>query len=383
MARLLRIALLATLIGSCSPATPTTGVSSPTPAPSQADSSPSPYSPAATDPVQHQAIAFAIVLQRDDVQLTSIVAHEGGFVVGGCILAPLGSATVRPCDHGLILASPDGTSWHEVPLPDSARRQVVGLAVTNLGLLAFGSTQEPEPPRHRVLWRSKDGERWESFAVEAPPTIVFEMAVSLGARTVLIGSDAAFDIPAQTEAWATVDGLTWSSGTTPLGLKVAAHPGLVAVGDQCLDCGRDPLIQVFRSLDGFTWIEDAVPQGLGGIGLQDLVSRGGRVVVAGVERLAVSNQIALWFDLPAGWRGVEIGVGSAYPSVRLVPALGGLILVADNGTPAGAAAAWWSADGQVWIPAWLDGVDGPITASAGDDPVVMIQDQASILVSSP
>ncbi|HEX5590287.1 MAG TPA: hypothetical protein VFX65_08360 [Candidatus Limnocylindrales bacterium] len=355
----------------------------PTASPSDVVPSMPPATPATPAPTGSGAVVklgFDPVLQRDDVELTAAMAFEGGFVVGGCVLFPPEPATEGPCERALVLVSRDGASWDEVVLPDAAQRRIVGLAETPLGLLAFGRTQESEPPMHRAMWRSGDGETWEPFVMEAPSSIVFEMAAALdGGRSVLIGSDTAYDLAVQTEAWATVDGRTWTTGSTPLSPKVVAHPGLVAVGDECVDlCPPDARPRVFRSVDGLTWTEDELPAEMSRLDATGLASQAGRAIVAGLSSDAGPYETSVWFDDPAGWRGTVLGETAEYPTVTIMPAAGGLIVIADDASP-GPAMAWWSADGRSWIAAQLDGIDdGFITASAGDETGIVIVDFTSI-----
>jgi hypothetical protein len=113
----------------------------------------------------------------------------------------------------------------------------------------------------------------------------------------------------------------------------------------------------------------------------NLANLAGRAVVTGVASEAGSNQFVVWSDEPAGWRGTVLGDTEAAWATRIVPAAGGLI-VAGYDEAAERPSAWWSADGQSWVTARLDGIEGgSITASAGDDPVVVILDWTSIWVS--
>ena len=379
MARTVLFLLIAAMAGSCGVQGSPALTPGPTATPSDEAPSPSPGSPGPTDAGAVVKLVLDLALRRDDVELTAVAAFEGGFVVGGCVLFPPERATEGPCERALILASPDGMSWREVALPGAAERRIVGLAETSLGLLAFGRTQESEPPMERAMWRSRDGASWEPFVMEAPSSVVFEMAASLGDRTVLIGSDSAYDFAVQTEAWVTVDGRAWTAGTTPLSPKLVAHPGLVAVGDECVDlCPPDARPRVFRSSDGLTWIEDELPTEMARIEVTGLADHAGRAIVAGVAPEAGSHETSVWFDEPAGWRGTVLGETREYPTVTIMRAAGGLIVIADDASP-GPAMAWWSADGGSWVPAQLQGIgEGSITDSASGDTGIVIVDFTSI-----
>lgn len=378
MARILTTLLIAALAAGCTAQGEMSATPDPTatPAPATPPASSSPASPGPTATEPGVRFEFERTLVRDGAELSAVTAFDGGFIAVGCVLLMDG-----PCERGLILGSPDGRAWHEVAVPDAAGRRIIAVGVTSLGLLALGSTQNSEPPQQRAMWRSLDGETWETYAMDAPTSIVFDQAASVSGRTVLIGSDSAFDLPAQTEVWASVDGRTWSAGTSPLTLKIAAHPGLVAVGDECEAC-EDPSTRVFRSSDGLEWAETDVPPEMARTAVTDLASLTGRAIVAGVAAEDGAERAVLWFDEPAGWRQILLGDADEVSTTTIEPAPGG-ILVAAYGASTGSPLAWWSAYGIAWLPAQLDGLDGgSISASAADDRVIVILSGTSIWVSS-
>lgn len=382
MARATVVLLIAALAGGCGAPGSTAGTPEPTATPSPVAPSPSPESPDPTDPAPGVTLQFERVLLRDDVQLSAVAALGDGFVVAGCVLFPPDPPTEGPCERGLILTSPDGTSWHEVPVPDAAQRRIFGLAVTPLGLLAFGRTQESEPPMQRAMWRSSDGETWEPFPVDAPSSIVFEMAASLGGGTVLIGTDTAYDFTVQTEAWATVDGRSWTTGATPQSRKVEAHPGLVAAGLECVDlCPADEPTQVFRSADGLAWSEEDVPAALASTEVTALTSREGRAVLGGMTAAGGSSEAVLWLDEPTGWRQAILPDSMGQRLDMVLVAADGLVVIAHDESD-GAAAISWTRDGVAWLPAILEGIDvGAITDVGGEGPLVVILDETSIWIS--
>ena len=384
MSRAVAAILIAALVGGCTgpgqSATPQASLlSSPSPSPSSATQETTPTS--SPSPAGPMTFAFERVLQRDDIQLSSITAFGDGFVAAGCVLFPPEPPTEGPCERGLILVSPDGRSWREVPLPDADQRRIVGLAVTPLGLLAFGRTQESEPPMHRAMWRSSDGETWEVFPSEAPSAVVFEMAASVAGRTVLIGSDTAFDFSVQTEAWATVDGESWTHGTTPLSPKVETDQGLVAVGDECVDlCPPDVLTKVFRSANGFAWTEAAIPDALASTIPSALTSLSGRAVVVGMTTYDASGDSVVWVDEEAGWRRSILPDSTGY-WIGSVMSAGGLLVTARD-EDLGRAVAWWSPDAIEWLPASVEGLaDGYITDATTGSPLVVILDETSIWIA--
>ena len=332
----------------------------------------------ATQVSGHLRLTRAITI--DDAELYDVEAFEGGFVAGGCRLRATDGDGVR-CVKPVLLHSMDGRNWSDVELPGGTATRILAIAATPLGLLAMGSDWPTEPPMTRAMWRSDDGEHWEPLSVPAPTSIVFEQAVVLGDRTVLFGSDTTFDLSVQTEVW-TTDGRSWTSGTTPMVGKVAAHPGLVGVGEDCVDvCPDDLPLKVYRSTDGLAWTQDADDPALAGARTVMIGSTGGRAVLVGASVDDSPSAGTIWIDTPEGWQTVQLDGASGFAPEAILDLDEGLLIVARH-DPDGAVRGWSSADARSWTQVPVDGVvDGYIGDAAGSDPIVLIVDFQSIWIA--
>lgn len=343
---------------------------------------PSPTPQASEGPV---SLRFERVVNVHRIaELRAIAAFDGGYVAGGCRLRPpSGDGTEGGCASAYTLLSRDGSTWTEVPVPDPTDVNVLGLSNTPFGVLAFGTTLRPEPPQSRAIWQLA-GDRWEVFAMPAPSSIVFRTALPVNGRTVFLGSDTTYDLAVETEAWSTVDGTSWSTGSTPLSPKIAAAPGLVAVGDECVDvCEPNSQTHVYRSTDAFTWTEDQVSPDLESSGVAAIATWNGRAIIGGSTQSGVETAAAVWLDEATGWRPVALPNGMGYTVAELIVSAHGAIAIAPSNSDQ-PPAVWWSPDAMLWTPVRLEGIaQGYIVASAGEDPLFVIVDYDSIWVSEP
>ena len=358
---------------------PVAGASTPGSSPTAPAPSPSP-APTASSASSGLGITFEQVATVESTELYAAAAFEGGFVVGGCRLRPESEwADHDPCAKARVLYSPDGRSWTDGELTGAAGRRILAFADTPLGLLALGSNTASEPPLARSIWRSTDGSGWEPFSMPAPDAIVFSAAFVLDNRTVLIGSDSSYDLSVETEAWATTDGRSWISGSTPMVAKVAASPGIVALGTDCVDvCPEDIPLRVFRSADGFAWTVGATGTSLAGGEVYALGAWVGRAVAGGAVDAGAVTTAAVWFDEPGGWRITSLPDGRGYAVDAFIAGWGRLIAVGRSDDDE-QGRAWWTADGRRWEPATLGGVEAhALVAWAGVDPIVVVAGFKSI-----
>lgn len=389
MKRVIAAVLVATLALACGQGAATdTPTPAPSPSPSAISSLATPTAAISPTPEATEEPIPSLFFERvEDVrgtaELYAVTAFEGGFVAGGCRLRPPSAGSEGGCASAYALISRDGASWSEAPLPGGSDVTIVGLADTPLGVMAFGSTLRSEPPQGRTIWRLGADEQWERLSMPAPSSIVFRTAAHVNGRTVFLGSDTAFDLAVETEIWSTADGASWSSGSSPLSPKVAAAPGLVAVGDECVDvCEPVVLTRVFGSADGMTWTEQSVPSALASTSVEALAAWKGRAILGGSLAVGSESRAVVWLDSPVGWRQVTLADGAGWAVSSLIVSPQGVIAV---GQPAGDGppATWWSQDGVAWAPVPLEGIGyGYIAASAAGSQLVVIVNYDSIWVSA-
>ena len=337
-------------------------------------------SPTAPGPSALAGIRFEQVVAAASSDLDAAMAFSGGFLVGGCWLQSAGDSG-GDCVNARILYSADGRTWTDGVVSDPAGMHILGLADTSLGLLAFGANQAPEPPLTRSVWRSTDGRRWEPFPVPAPASIVFTKAFVLAGRTVLVGLDSAYDLSVESEVWATTDGRSWTSGKAPITTKVAASPGLVAIGDGCVDlCPANTTIQVERSVDGLTWASDPPNLAMAGDRLRAVGSWAGQAVTGGALTEGSASEAVVWYDESGAWPAVVLDEGLGY-SVQTIVDAGDRLLVIGH-PDVGPNRAWLTSDGRTWEHSDPEGIeDSYIQAWAGTHPLVVVESHSVWLLA--
>jgi len=383
--RLAVAVVLAALVCACgtqdavTPSTSTGVTASPA---SSATALPSPSDEASPTPSE-AAISLERVFKVDGAELSSIVAVPGGFLAGGCRLLTSADGSVT-CKGALLLRSPDGRSWQEIALPGADGRRITTVAPTPFGLLALGATVTTEPPALRVAWRSVDGTAWEPFLMPALETIVFEQVVVLPDRTVFFGADYQYDLTVSDIAWATVDGVTsWTSGSTPITGKIAADPGLVAAGSECVDVCDTEMLSVHRSNDGFDWTEEQIPGALVATDLRVLSARDGRALLGGALGPRESPGAVLWYDDETlGWRPTNLVGGEGFAVVSVL-VIDNRELVIGRSDADGATKAWLSTDHETYTPIEVSWSRDPyVRAAVGEGPLVLLVDDSEFWFAS-
>lgn len=204
-------------------------------------------------------------------QLESVVWAGSQFVAVGRVV---GQATPPQWDRALIATSPDGRTWTERNMPDSAKGRLHDVVWSGQRLVAVGSVVVTSPdgvtwslartpfnydwPADAVTWggdkflvlgtnvvmTSRDGVKWTESgrAIHANEDVAWS-----GGRFVAVGNDLPMTSP---------DGVTWSAHPSPLG----------AYGWRGVTWGDSQFVAVggagiMTSPDGVTWTARAAPRG--------------------------------------------------------------------------------------------------------------------------
>ncbi len=338
------------------------------------------------------ALRFEQVSLLTGLELEAVTAINDGFVAVGCRTTepdPSGAG----CSNAVALTSEDGRSWTEAAVEDGSGAQMHAIAETPLGLLAVGrsAVNEPVPTIVGAVWRSSDGRRWERMDVPDASGRTFLGVAALGERTVLVAGKSFVDGPLAfgLEAWATIDGRSWIKNEAVDNVTftqlVAAHPGLVALGSDCVEtCGPLPDVFVWRSVAGLGWSPDAMATVFEGAAIHRIVPWGGGLVGTGTVGVAENLRAAVWFDANGEWQRLELPGGSGLQPSEIRATEEGLLVVASAAQVEPAEVrAWSSPDGRTWAPLAVDGLTAHDVRLAGrGDVVVALADRSTIWVST-
>lgn len=326
-------------------------------------------------------IRFEQVAALPGHELNGVVETSAGFVVSGCRVR-LEQVYWSPCAEAVVLSSPDGRTWTQAALERPTDSAIVALAETPLGLIAIGSTTPnvAEARPARAMWRSRDGLAWQRFDVFVRESTVFTSLAVLDEALVLFGADSSDVFSVETQAWITADGAAWTEARVPSVPKVAAHPGLVALGSACVDvCPPFVAIEVHRSPDGIEWSDENRADAFAGAALDvRLESWRDRAVAAGRIDDGEDGRVDVWLDTDEGWIRSELPDSGGYWPPAFNPRAASLLLIA--GAEGGAGFGGWSTStGREWTEVAIAGLRGGYVGGlAGSDRLVAILDGRTI-----
>jgi hypothetical protein len=288
-------------------------------------------------------------------RIVSVTATPAAFVA-------VGYREVDTVRDGVVWRSPDGERWNTIDVPGFDGIELVDIAPAPGGFAALGVTSGAEGDRpSSVVFGSADGATWQRLPALPSAADTYPTAVAGGPDGVIVIADAAGGGEA---AWRAADGRSFEQLT----LRGPAAAGLIdpqAVADGFValpgDGGTPTLL---RSADGLTWTGRPIDATSTIPGIHVIVGRWGSVVQgmgsAGCGAACPVEFVAWWSG--DGDRWGRLAVDSPLTNgTSIVVAAGDHGLLAIDG-----ADGWSSPDGWAWRSLPEPG-DGSVTI---DDAVV-------------
>jgi len=319
--------------------------------------------PVATVSPSLAPVGWAQTYGSDLAELHDVVAGPHGLAAVGCAADLSGN-----CLEGLLLTSPDGSTWTKVDLAGAADTRIWRVRQAGGRLFAIGDQVEDAKAEVRAaVWVSHDGSSWQAIDSPSFTDRSVEDVIASPAGTLAVGIHAPYssegygvvvwDISAQdafglprdvraTDGPATLAGAVWTGdrylawgpcGPCPSGDHVtstvlavsadgrtwralptiaafhgssvgqilATASGLVAVGRRGTASPTEP--RAWTSSDGATWQAAAVPTGQGALGTVGLEA--GLLVARGNEPVGDERRSLTWISVDgASWTRLPAGV---------------------------------------------------------------------------
>jgi hypothetical protein len=362
MRRSSAVALLVMLIVACS-AVPS-GAPSPTPptaSPPTPTSTPESTALPSTTPSVAPA-AWTETYGSELTELRDVLAGPQGFIASGCMTDASGN-----CLRGLLLLSPDGTSWIEAALDGAAdtlisRVRRVADRLFAIGLRIDNEALKVEP----VVWTSHDGRSWSRSYLASSTSMAINDVIDSPRGTLAIGIHA----PYASEGSGFVVWHVAADGS--VGEPTDVHPtdaiyvaGAVWTGTRFLAWGPGSALGevlstvLVASTDGKAWKVLPEVSAFGGSYVSQIVASGDRLVAVGTTGGSWPTSPRAWTSADgATWEAADVPTkaGAMYTAE-----VEGSRLVARGKEPVGAAdrpVTWDSADGMTWTRL-LPGEDMP------------------------
>lgn len=295
-------------------------------------------------------------------------ALVGALVVGTGIVAvlvsqrgghPSGStAPTAPEPTGLVWTQ---VPWQKLAFGGQGKQEMLRAAATGRVIIAVGYRASGSGDFDAGVWRSVDGEIWQSPPLTSftePGNQVARGVAAWRSGFVAVGSDRV-DGQSDVAAWTSADGgLSWTrvdlSGLAGPGDQVMRRVGVV--GSELVAVGFDTEthtsdVAVWMSPNGQTWTRQPVTPAWGGTADQEsraLASSGATLVLAGSSTLSGNRDAAIWVRTDGVWSSSP-SVSLSGPGDQHIDDLiaGGPGFIA-TGQDGNSAAIWVSSDGLSW-----------------------------------
>jgi hypothetical protein len=360
------VALLVSLLAACSPAssgTPSPTVT-PTGSPPGPTSTPATAASPATTPSPRPA-TWTETYSRELAALSDVVAGPQGFIASGCTKDASGN-----CLQGLLLTSPDGTSWTAVKLDGAADTQIsrlrwVGDRLFAIGLRIDNQALKIEP----VVWTSLDGRSWSRSPTASSRSLAITDIVDSPAATLAVGIHAPYASEGSGfVVWHVAPDGAFGAPTDVHPTDVTFVTGAVWTGNRFLAWGPAGALGEVQSTvfldsaDGNAWKVLPKTSNFSGSYVSEIAVFGDRLAAIGETGGSLPT-------LPRAWTSVDGTTWAAAavptdPGAMVTLAVEGPQLVSRGREPVGAAdrpATWTSTNGEAWTRL-LPGEDMPDVA---------------------
>jgi hypothetical protein len=346
------VALLVSMIAACSPASTATPppTTTPTASPPGPTSTPT-ISAAPSITASPRPAAWTETYTNALTALRDVVAGPQGFIASGCTTDASGN-----CLEGLLLNSPDGTSWTAVDLDGAADTQISRLKWVGERLFAIGMRIDNEALKvEPVVWTSLDGKSWSRSVAPSSTSLAITDIIASPLGTLAVGVHA----PYASEGSGFVLWRVASDGS--FGVPTDVRPETVLVmgaawtGDRFLAWGSsNPLGEVastalLTSTDGKAW--QVIPKipAFSGSYVSQIAAGGGRLLAVGETSGPLATSPRAWTSVDGStWDAAAVPTG---PGAMVTLAVEGQQLVSRGREPIGAVdrpATWTSTDGTAW-----------------------------------
>jgi hypothetical protein len=278
---------------------------------------------------------------RDAPGAVDDVVSTGDLIVAAGATAPAGDPGARP----VVWRSADGQSWESATLDGDGR---IAALVANRGRFVAAGTRASGSETRARAWTSPDATAWTPVGDDAfvpgsgcASTNAEDVATGPGGY-VVVGTEWGEGCGQHAAAWSSPDGLTWSRVALPSGghtmhSALAGVDGYVAVGAGTAGADEGLRAAFWFSPDGRTWTQ--APDDVGN---------------HGAEAFAVSTD-------PSGFLAVGTAI-TAQPPGAMVPA------------------AWRSSDGRSWVRLAAEGLAWDAATAAPGQPVTGLALTSDVLV---
>lgn len=361
------VALLVSMLAACSPAsTATPPTTTPTASPPGPTSTPTITAAPLITPSPRPA-SWTETYTHALTALRDVVAGTQGFLASGCTTDASGN-----CLQGLLLTSPDGTTWTAVDLDGAADTQIshlkwVGDRLFAIGLRIDNAALRIEP----VVWTSLDGKSWSRSPLTSSTSLAVTDIIDAPVGALAFGVHA----PYASEGSGFVLWRVASDGS--FGAPTDVRPETVLVtgaawtGDRFLAWGSsNPLGEVastalLTSTDGKAWQVIPKVPAFSGSYVSQIAAGGSRLLAVGETSGSLATTPRAWTSVDGTtWDAAAVPTG---PGAMVTLAVEGQQLVSRGREPVGTQdrpATWTSTDGTAWTRS-SPGDDMPDVAGFG------------------
>lgn len=347
------VALLVTTIVACSPAATSTlsPPAPPTASPPGPTSTPAIVASPSTIP-SLAPVTWTETYGNELAELRDVVAGPRGFIASGCTTDPSGN-----CLRGLLLTSPDGTSWTDIALDGAADTLISRLRRVDDRLFALGTRIDNKAHKlEPVIWTSLDGGPWSQSRLVSSTNMAINDIIDSPVGTLAVGVHAPYDSEGSGfVAWDVAADGSFGEPTDVRPTEAVYVADAAWAGDRFLAWGPGGALGevlstvLLASTDGKAWKVLPEASAFGGSYVSQVAAVGDRLVAVGATG-------GSWPTSPRAWTSADGNTWEA-ASVPTDPGAMYTVEVADTQViargkePAGTEdrpVTWTSTDGAAW-----------------------------------